>query len=53
MMLSGNNGLLNRATEAKEKTFVSKVKEQIQLEVAAMQIENEYYTTSDVIEELK
>ena len=53
MMLSGNNGLLNRATEAKEKTFVSKVKEQIQLEVAAMQIENEYYTTSDVIERIK
>ena len=39
MMLSGNNGILNRAGEAKEKTEKSQIIEEVKLEILEAQIQ--------------
>ena len=52
-MLTGENGILNRAREAKEKTEDAKTEEQAKMEEAQeiMEAENNKYIRNDELEE--
>ena len=50
--LTGENGILTKANKAKEVTELQQLKEEVQLEVLAMEMEQEEINTSEVMEDL-
>ncbi len=51
-MLTGQNGILNRAAEAQEQTELATLKENVTMEVLALQMENVNISASEVIDKL-
>lgn len=50
--LTGDNGILNQANKAKEKTELAGLKEQIELEILALNMQQKDFTSSEVIDKL-
>ena len=50
--LTGENGILTRASEAKEVTELANLKEEVQLEVLAMEMNQKPINTTEVMEQL-
>ena len=51
-MLTGQNGILNRASEAKVQTEIASIKEQIQMDILEKQSKNQGNISDDILEEI-
>jgi len=51
-LLTGENGILTQATKSKEETELAKLKEQVEMEILALNMDNKHFATTEAIDKL-